>query len=198
MVKLVQVCHRLVVMSAKRSGALEGRAYEDAVGAVTSVGMDGHQADESEGDDTFSTLVLDGGSNAELFPPSKPFLCLDLASVLRGLEVECADEDRVEERSRSGGLGAFLEVLLGFVRDHLVSKNFLSTAAAFSEQGGAEHPDETDGLQETFVMMCEVSILIQGLRVLLGRVSGKDVCTRRFSLLAAAAFSFRKIYDGAR
>ena len=58
------------------------------------------------------------------------------------------------DRAASLVQGIFLENVLAFVRDHLVSKPLLMTVAASAERDGEPGGD---GVQEGFLLLCEVS-----------------------------------------
>lgn len=167
----MQACRRLSVFTAEKSGSLSGRSLEDALEQLSSATDDGGgQVQEKDGGYLSLDLSLDqtraaaeeqaGGDTSKSSPGSKnAFMTMDLRALAELSEAEVkksgggggGEVDRVAAITQ----GVFLEKVLAFVRDHLVSKPLLMTVAASAEREGEAGGD---GVQEGFLLLCEVSV----------------------------------------
>lgn len=113
---------------------------------------------EKEGGYLSLDLSLDHTSKSS--PGSKnAFMTMDLRALaeLSEAEVKKSGGAGGGEVDRAAAViqGVFLEKVLAFVRDHLVSKPLLMTVAASAEREGEAGGD---GVQEGFLLLCEVSV----------------------------------------
>lgn len=110
-------------------------------------------SEHSEAD--YLQLDLDAGQNPDSSnaPPklSSSFMTLDLRQVLTSLS---------ESGKDVGMVGKFVGNLLSFVKGHLISKPLVMAVAAAAEQEGHGN---AEGIQEGFLMLCEVRHIGQSL-----------------------------------
>lgn len=142
LVDLIQACHRLTVSAAEHSGILSRQAVEDAVSSFSVSATSEHlKAD-------YLQLDLDAGQKKDSSnAPQKlscSFMTLDLRQVFASLS-ESGEDVRM--------VGIFVGTLLSFVKGHLMSKPLVMAVAAAAEQEGH---DDAEGIQEGFLMLCEV------------------------------------------
>lgn len=145
LVDLIQACHRLTVSAAECSGIISSQAVGDAVSSFSISVTSGHLKED------YLQLSLDAGQENDspnASPkPSCSFMTLDLRQVSASI-------------SESGkNVRMFLENILSFVKEHLMSKPLVMAVAAAAEQEG--HND-AEGIQEGFLMLCEVRRTGQG------------------------------------
>lgn len=150
---LVQACHRLSVSTAESSGKLSGHSLEDAVERFTQ-----DSANDEAATADYLMLPLEqhqeatGGSKST--PPPAAFMTMDL----RALSGVPGDAEGTKEPEKTG-MGGFLEEMLAFVRDHLVSRPLVMAVAAAAERGAnGKGESEDEGIQEGFLLLCEVHI----------------------------------------
>lgn len=150
MVKLVQCCHRMIVLLGHRSGELPQQAYEEAFDTL--VGDEMHE----RGDKPLMLLPL-GCETGSASPAAKAFTSLDVSAVLASLGPG-KSQKKVSRDDSSVAVGLFLDETLVFVRTHLLSRSFLVSAATTTPMGNLEDqkPEEAD-LQQAFLLLCEVS-----------------------------------------
>lgn len=150
LVGLVQACHRLSVSAAERSGSLSGQALDEAVECFIE---DPAVTEGEAGRPDYLQLPLVQQEPAGNKKASSPvFMTMDLRALSEGSRKHDADADNEE-----GMAGSFLELVLSFVRDHLVSRPLVMAVAAAAERGAdgkGENGDE--GIQEGFLLLCEV------------------------------------------
>lgn len=152
---LVQTCHRLSVSTAERSGKLSGQSLKDAIDCFAQ-----DLADGEEGKVDYLHLSLErpreaAGNTKNTAAPA--FMTMDLRS-LSDVHVpgDAAGAKKKAAREGKGG-GKFLEEVLVFVRDHLVSRPLLMAVAAAAERGANGKGEiEGAGIQEGFLLLCMV------------------------------------------
>lgn len=155
LVGLVQTCHRLSVSTAERSGKLSGQSLEDIVGCFAQDSAD----DDEEGRKVdYLQLSLEQSQettgNAKN-TPAPAFMTMNLRA-LSGIPGD-GDAEGAKEKAAREGMGSFLEELLAFVRDHLVSRPLLMAVTAAAERGANGKGESRDeGIQEGFLLLCEV------------------------------------------
>lgn len=151
LVGLVQTCHRLSVSTAERFGKLPGKSLEDAVEGFTQ-----DSGNDAEGKMDYLKLSLgqhQGATGNAKSAPALAFMTMDL----RALSDVLGDADGGEKKGR---VGSFLEEVLEFVRDHLVSRPLLMAVAAAAERGanGKKGESVDEEIQEGFLLLCEVRV----------------------------------------
>lgn len=167
LVGLVQACRRLSVFSAEKSGSLTGSALEDALKQLSpAYNGGGGKAQEKEAgylnlklSQTSADEETGGDKTTASLGSKNAFMTMDLKSLAELSEAEVVKSGG-DDRAVPIVLGIFLEMILAFVRDHLVSKPLLMTVAASAERDGEAGGD---GVQEGFLLLCEVSICLLGL-----------------------------------
>ncbi|CAM9381439.1 unnamed protein product [Ectocarpus fasciculatus] len=174
LVGLVQACHRLSVSAAERSGSISGQALDEAVECFVE-----DAAATAEGEDQVKTdylqLPLVQRELARDKKTSSPaFMTMDL----RALSEEDSKGD-INGENEKGMVGIFLESVLSFVRDHLVSRPLVMAVAAAAERGAdGKGESEDEGIQEGFLLLCEELLLLLRTLSVCGRSSsssgGKD------------------------
>lgn len=172
LVGLVQACRRLSVFTAEKSGSLSGSALEDALEQLTPAAEDDGGGQVQEKEAGYLNLSLDqtkageeqraDGDTSKSSPGLKnTFMTMDLRALGELSNVEVVKKSNGGEgdvdRAASVVEGVFLETVLAFVRDHLVSKPLLMTVAASAERDGEAGGD---GVQEGFLLLCEVSVCV--------------------------------------
>lgn len=84
-------------------------------------------------------------------PAAPAFMTMDLQALS-----EDSDADKAKTKHTAENvMGKFLEEILAFVRDHLVSRPLLMVVAAAAERS-ADGKGEDEGIQEGFLLLCEV------------------------------------------
>lgn len=132
-------------------------------------GSDGDQVDylklpldqESTGDD----------KNASSGSTAPAFMIMDL----QALWEDSGGNDAKTTGTAEKVMGNFLEEILTFVRDHLVSRPLLTVVAAAAERS-ADGKGDDEGIQEGFLLLCEV----------------RSCCCEALAWSAAGEFSGRK------
>ncbi|CAM9439904.1 unnamed protein product [Ectocarpus sp. 6 AP-2014] len=158
LVGLVQACHRMSVSAAERSGSLSGQALDEAVECFV-----GDAAANEKGEDQLKTdylqLPLVQQEPARDKKASTPaFMTMDLRAL--------------SEEDSKHMAGNFLELVLSFVRDHLVSRPLVMAVAAAAERGAdGKGLSEDEGIQEGFLLLCEELLLFLRTLSVCGRVS---------------------------
>eukprot|EP00752_Nemacystus_decipiens_P002133 g2034.t1 len=156
LVGLVQTCHRLSVSTAERSGKLSGQSLEDAVECFAQDSGD-HEAGKVD------YLQLPLWQPPEVIgatknPRTPPFMMMDLGALSVAPGGGDAEGDK---KVSSEVMGKFLEEVLAFVRDHLVSKPLLMAVAAAAERGAnGKGETEDEEIQEGFLLLCEELLLL--------------------------------------
>lgn len=170
--RLVQACHGLTAEAGLRSGDLSGSAVDDAVGCLPII---------SRGADNMS-MILSLDPEAEVGQPfsqssSPTFMALDLHALYEITDkptekkIKSGSRDRDENSNDTGSrpstLGPFLENILVFVREHLLSKPLLMAVATVEENRdgseGCNVVGDPEKIQEGFLMLCEVRMYTCGL-----------------------------------
>ncbi|CAM9340670.1 unnamed protein product [Ectocarpus sp. 12 AP-2014] len=186
LVGLVQACHRLSVSAAERSGSLSGRALDEAVECF----VEDSAADET-GEDPLKTdylqLPLAQQEPARDKKASRPaFMTMDLRAL-------CEEDSKHDAEKKDGMTGIFLESVLSFVRDHLVSRPLVLAVAAAAERGAdGKGLSEDEGIQEGFLLLCEELLLFLRTLSVCGRASpsgsGDEPAWSSLQSLAYAVF----------
>lgn len=152
---LVQACHRLSVSNAERSGKLSGQSLEDAVDWFTQ-----DLANDEEGKVDYLKLSLEQHQEASgraKNAPAPAFMTMDL----RALSNVSGDANGAKKKDQTEGMGNFLEKVLTFVRDHMASRPMLMAVAAAAERGANKKGEsEDEGIQEGFLLLCEVRLYV--------------------------------------
>lgn len=155
---LVQACHRLSVSTAERSGKLSGQSLEDCIECFAQ-----DTTRDEEGKMDYLQLSLEqpqevSGTSKKL--PSPAFMTMDLRALS---DADVGGDAEGAKKKQSGRVevefevGNFLEEVLGFVRDHLVSRPLLMAVAATAERGAnGRGGSEDEGIQEGLILLCEV------------------------------------------
>ncbi|CAM9932769.1 unnamed protein product, partial [Ectocarpus sp. 13 AM-2016] len=164
LVGLVQACHRLSVSAAERSGSLSGQALDEAVECFVE-----HSAANEKGEDQskadYLKLPLVQQEPARDKKASSPaFMTMDLRALCEEDSKHGAEKERMTEN--------FLESVLSFVRDHLVSRPLVMAVAAAAERGAdGKGLSEDEGIQEGFLLLCEELLLFLRTLSVCGRAS---------------------------
>lgn len=171
LVGLVQSCHRLCVNAAERSGDLSGQALDDAVecfgeGMTASLGRQDRAL--HKGADylqlPLEQRLSEASSGSDASKPAAAFLTMDLRAFLHQsspADASAAAREEMDEDENNDAIKVvvrnFLEETLAFVRDHLVSRPLLMAVAAAAERGAdSKGESEDEGIQEGFLLLCEV------------------------------------------
>lgn len=152
LVGLVQACHRLSVNTAERFGDLSEQSLKDALECF------GQEPRSAADKLYYLKLSLDqestgGGSSTSPDSSLPVFMTMDLQSLSENF-----GDAGVNAKNVAGGMGIFVEQLLAFVRDHLVSRPLVMAVAAAAERS-ADGKGEDEGIQEGFLLLCEVRLL---------------------------------------
>lgn len=156
---LVQACHRLSVNTAQVSGIVSGQALDDAVESFNA-------PDSEEGSSKVDYMNLPlqergelGGTRNTPGSNSRAFMAMELRGLaeLSDAEAKASGGDKAARAEKV--VGIFLEKILVFVREHLVSRPLLMTVAAAAErERGGTGGKGGEGVQERFLFLCEVRL----------------------------------------
>eukprot|EP00903_Cladosiphon_okamuranus_P012984 g12116.t2 len=159
LVGLLQTSHRLSVNTAERCGKLSGQSLKDAIGCFA---QDSVHAEEGKVD--YLQLSLEQPQEATATEstktaPAPAFMTMDL----RALSDVPGDAEGAKKKAERAGMGKFLEGILAFVRNHLVSRPLVMAVAAAAERGAngmGERESQDEGIQEGFLLLCEELLLL--------------------------------------
>ncbi|CBJ49062.1 conserved unknown protein [Ectocarpus siliculosus] len=158
LVGLVQACHRLSVSAAERSGSLSGQALDEAVECFVEDSAASEKGEDQLKTDYLQLPLVQQEPARDKKASSPAFMTMDLRAL--------------SEEDSKYMAGNFLELVLSFVRDHLVSRPLVMAVAAAAERGAdGKGLSEDEGIQEGFLLLCEELLLFLRTLSVCGRVS---------------------------
>ncbi|CAM9175365.1 unnamed protein product [Ectocarpus sp. 12 AP-2014] len=153
LVGLVQACHRLSVSAAERSGSLSGQALDEVVECFVEDSAANEKGEDQSKADYLKLPLVQQEPARDKKASSPAFMTMDLRALCK--------EDGIHDAEKEEGMtGIFLESVLSFVRDHLVSRPLVMAVAAAAERGAdGKGSSEDAGIQEGFLLLCEELLL---------------------------------------
>lgn len=138
--------------AAERSVSLSGHALDQAVECFVKDSAANEKGEDQSKTDYLQLPLAQQEPVLDKKASSPAFMTLDLRAL--------AEEDRKHDAEKEQGMaGKFLESVLSFVRDHLVSRPLVMAVAAAAERGAdGKGLSEDEGIQEGFLLLCEVCL----------------------------------------